>query len=153
MNHLIKQSLLAVLAIVFLAGVFATPALAQSSQTWLPDREFNPDQAVYLDPGLKNHPRYPVSVNGLEAKLQAEGKTHGLKYYFVLSEQGPESNPTSDKFAVWKLDQFAAMVASKLPADDYVLILLIRSNADPNKFSYAANGGNRLQQYGLTGSY
>ncbi|MGD9681099.1 MAG: hypothetical protein AB7W16_07945 [Candidatus Obscuribacterales bacterium] len=143
----------AVFALLLFTGIFASPALAQSAQTWLPVKEFDTNQAVYLDPGLKNHRSYPVSLNGLEDRLKAQGQTHGLKFYFVMTEQGSETNPTSSKFAVWKLDEFAAMVAGKLPADDYVLILLVRSSSDPNKFSFAANGGNRLQQYGLTGSY
>lgn len=159
MTTLMKRSLRSVLALpavfalLLFTGIFASPALAQSAQTWLPVKEFDANQAVYLDPGLKNHRSYPVSLNGLEDKLKAQGQTHGLKFYFVMTEQGNETNPTSSKFAVWKLDELAAMVAGKLPADDYVLILLVRSSSDPNKFSFAANGGNRLQQYGLTGSY
>lgn len=149
MNNPIK----ALLAFILMVVAFATAGGAQAADTWLPKSEFRSDRAVYLDPILSNHSQFPVSLNGLEAKLQALNSTHGLKYYFVMTQQGTEQNPTSDKFAVWKLDQFVAMVQSKLPADDYAVILLVRSSADPSKFSFAANGGNRLQQYGLTGSF
>lgn len=143
----------ALLAFIMLVVAFATTGGAQAADTWLPKSEFRSDRAVYLDPTLSNHSQFPVSLNGLETKLQSLNSTHGLKFYFVMTQQGTEQNPTSDKFAVWKLDQFVASVQSKLPADDYVVVLLVRSSADPNKFSFAANGGNRLQEYGLTGSF
>ena len=153
MTNLIKRSLNAVLAVMVLLLAFALPATAQAAETWLPTRDFSADRAVYLDPALANDPTYPVSLNGLEAKLQDHGKKHGLKFYFVMAQQGTETNPTSAKFAPWKLDQLAGMIQTKLPSDDYVIVLLIRSNTDPTKFSFAANGGNRAQQFGLTGSF
>lgn len=149
MNNTFK----ALIALFLMVVSFATTGGAQAADTWLPRSEFRSDRAVYLDPDLANHSNYPVSLSGLETKLQSLGSTHGLKFYFVMTEQGTESNPTSGKFAVWKLDSFVAMVQSRLPADDYVVVLLVRSSSDPSKFSFAANGGNRLQQFGLTGSF
>jgi uncharacterized membrane protein YgcG len=149
MNNPIKV----LLALIMMVVAFVTTGGAQAADTWLPKSEFRADRSIYLDPTLSNHSQFPVSLPGLEAKLQGLSSTHGLKFYFVMTQQGTETNPTSDKFAVWKLDQFVAMVQSKLPADDYAVVLLVRSNADPSKFSFAANGGNRLQQYGLTGSF
>ena len=153
----IRQSLNAVLAVFVLLLAMALPAAAQAATTWLPSAQsFDPNKAVYLDPALANHPTYPVSLNGLEAKLRDESRAHGLKFYFVMTELGDDASqkPSNYRnFAVWKLDLFAQMVASKIPQDKYVLVLLVRKNDDPNKFSYAVNGGSQLQEVGLTGSF
>lgn len=139
---------------LLLVAVLAFPALAQAADTWLPVNEFNANKESYLDPRLKNHPNFPVVLAGdLDSKLEAQEKAHGLKFYVVVTEQGTETNPTSQKFAVWKLDEFVARIQPKLAQDDYVIILVVRSNSDPSKVSYAAQGGNKLQQYGMDGSY
>lgn len=149
-----KRALSLFLFPLLLVAVLACPALAQAADTWLPVNEFNANKESYLDPRLKNHPNFPVALSGdLDSKLEAQAKKHGLKFYVVVTEQGTETNPTSNKFAVWKLDEFVNRILPKLPADDYVVILVVRSNADPNKVSYAAQGGNKLQKYGMDGSY
>lgn len=149
-----KQTMLALPLVLLFFG--ATASTAQAAETWVPTpASFDANQHVYLDPALKNHPRFPVSLSGLEQKLIDAGKAHNLKYYFVMTEQGTEPNgsTTGQKFGAWKLDTFVASVQSKLPADDYVIVMVVRSASDPSKLSMAGQGGNRLQKYGLNANW
>lgn len=148
----LKQTMLAVPLVMLLFGM--TASTASAADTWVPTN-FDANQHVYLDPGLKNHRQFPVSLSGLEQKLVDAGKAHNLKFYFVMTEQGTEPNgsTTGQKFGAWKLDQFVAAIQSKLPPDDYVIVMVVRSPSDPNKLSMAGQGGNRLQKYGLNGNW
>lgn len=139
------------LVMVFL-GLFTSTASA--ADTWLP-KNFDSSTHVYLDPGLANHSRYPVSLNGLEQKLKAASSNHNLQFYFVMVEMGTEPNTsrTGQKFGAWKLDQFVAAIQSKLPADDYVIVMVVRDPNNPNRLSMAGQGGNRLQKYGLNATW
>lgn len=147
-----KQTMLAVPLVMLFFGM--TASIASAAETWVPTN-FDPNQHAYLDPGLKNHSRFPVSIAGLEQKLIDAGKAHNLKFYFVMTEQGTEPNgsTTGQKFGAWKLDTFVAAIQSKLPPDDYVIVMVVRSPSDPNKLSMAGQGGNRLQKYGLNANW
>jgi uncharacterized membrane protein YgcG len=136
-----------ILAAMLMLGILSSSASA--ADTWLPGN-FSSNQHVYLDPALSSS-RFPVALPGLEQKLKDAGTAQNLSFYFICTQQGDEANGSisGQKFGAWKLDQFAAQVQNKLPADDYVLILLVRSGDDPSKVSLAAQGGNRLQSYNM----
>ncbi|MBX9686754.1 MAG: hypothetical protein K2X27_08630, partial [Candidatus Obscuribacterales bacterium] len=143
----LKQCLLLPLLVLCLS-LFSQSAKA--AETWLPNN-FDAGTHVYLDPALANHRQFPVSLAGVEQKLKDAGKAQGFQFYLVMVQQGTEPNGSTrgQKFGAWKLDQFASSVASKLNHDDYVIVLVVRSADDPLKFSLAAQGGNRIQKYGM----
>ncbi len=137
-----KQMLLSVLAL--LTALFVSPLTALADQTWIPT--FDPGRTVHVDPNLDS------DLAGLEQKLEALAREHGLAVYFVYTLQGSEQAPPGMKFAPWKLDQLVDSWSkhSRFPHENYLVILVVRANFDPTKHSVAANGGNKLQAYGLT---
>ena len=62
---------------------------------------------IHIDPKLANHRDYPVSFPGLESKLEAAGQKHGLKVYFIATEQGSDiaRHPTPAIAALEELQQ------------------------------------------------
>lgn len=138
---------------LFLFGLLGlwTPALA-ADPTWLPS--FNKNRHVYVDPHIMNS-RYPINVSGLDSEIQTLQKKHHLQVYTIVTLQGddPEYRRSSGmKYAPWKLNQLARMWqgSSDYPMNDYLLVFVVRKSDDADKFSVAANGGVRLQGFGLT---
>lgn len=140
------------LVVALLCFASASPALAQSSKTWLP--EFNPDQHVYIDSRLENHSVKPLSLPALPQEIERAQKLHNLKIYVVATEQGSDAGE-GPKVAAEKLDQLVLKWrnAPNFPTDDYLIILWVRYKNDPARGSVAANGGNRLRAYGMTADH
>lgn len=134
------------LAATIALSVASSPALAAA--TWLP--EFNPSQSVYVDPSLKADSVAPVDLSALPPKLAAEAAKNNLKVFVVMAKKGDESlGDCKQKFAVCKLEQLMGKWNARLPQDDYVLLLVVRSDTDWTKVSYAANLGNRPRGFGV----
>ncbi len=148
---LLRGVVTAALLFVFMA-IVAQPALAQSSQTWLPD--FSPDRHVYVDPLLSNHRQAPVSLTGLESKLIQQGQENGLQIYVVATEGGSDmlnaSVPGRDA-----LDKLILKWQSRpgFPSDNYLIIMWVRRADNPNKGSVAGQGGNQFSDWGMTAAY
>ncbi len=132
--------------------VLAQPALAQSSQTWLP--EFSPDRHVYVDPQLARNRQAPVDLSALEPKLIQEGQRNGLQIYVVATEGASDlanaSIPGRDA-----LDKLVLKWQSRpgFPSDNYMIIMWVRRADNPNKGSVAAQGGNLFSDWGMTAAY
>ncbi|MDZ4836363.1 MAG: hypothetical protein SGJ27_21525, partial [Candidatus Melainabacteria bacterium] len=145
-----RSVLVAALLIAFMA--VASPALAQSSQTWLPD--FSPSRHVYVDPQLSNNRQAPVNFTGLEARLLQEGQKHGLQVFVVATEGGSDllnaTIPSRDA-----LDKLILKWQARpgFPSDNYLIIMWVRRADNPNKGSVAANGGNLFSDWNMTASY
>src|SRR5262245_29316508 len=95
--------------LVLLAMLFASPAMAQNAQTWMPaPTAFDPAKHCYLDPQLANQ----VNLSGCEQKLKDEGQSYGYQFYFIVTVKGSEPNgsTTGQKFGAWKLDQYVGKV-------------------------------------------
>ncbi len=143
-THISRATLL--LALTGLLTV--APALAAfAAPTYQPDKT---DATVYFDPLLKADTAAPINLDSLAPALAKEAKRHGLKFYVVIAKQGDESPASCKKgFAVCRLEDLMLKWSSKLEQDNYVLLLVVRSNTDPKKFSYAINLGNRARILGL----
>ncbi|MBI5172786.1 MAG: hypothetical protein HY986_07850 [Candidatus Melainabacteria bacterium] len=134
------------LAATIALSVASAPALAAT--TWMP--EFNPNQSVYVDPSLKADSVAPVDLSALPPKLAAEAAKNNLKVFVVMAKKGDESlGDCKQKFAVCKLEELMGKWNARLPQDDYVLLLVVRSDTDWTKVSYAANLGNRPRGFGV----
>ncbi len=145
-NGFAKSAALSLLALSIAMSVSISPAMAAT--TWLP--EFSPEKSVYVDPALKADAVAPVDLSALPPKLAAEAAKNNLKVFVVMAKKGDESVGTcKDKFAVCKLEELMGKWNSRLPQDDYVLLLVVRSDTDWTKVSYAANLGNRPRGFGV----
>lgn len=145
-----RSAITAALLLAFM--VIAQPALAQSSQTWLPD--FSLDRHVYVDPQLAHNRQAPVDLSRLEPKLIQEGQRNGLQIYVVATEGGSDlanaSIPGRDA-----LDKLVLKWQSRpgFPTDNYMIIMWVRRADNPNKGSVAAQGGNLFSDWGMTAAY
>jgi hypothetical protein len=135
--------------VLVLSLFFTSAASAQQGQAWMPS--FDPAQHCYLDPQLNDS----VDLSGCEQKLKDLGKSHGYQFYFIMTVQAGEKNgsKTGQKFAAWKLDQYVLTLGKKLPADKYVIILLVRPTVSSSQKSLAAQGGDDLQKLKLDDKY
>lgn len=140
-----------ILSVLVLLGN-VSHAFAQSSTTWLPD--FQPGQQIHIDPKLANHRDYPVSFPGLESKLETAGKKHGLKVYFIATEQGSDI-AWHHTPAIAALEDLQNRWASNpnLEKENYLIVLWVRRVDNPNKGSVAGVGGNALKALGLKEDY
>ena len=153
MLKLIQRLMLLPLVLVFGLAVLATPAMA-AQDGWLPNN-FDKSQHVYIDPSLANGPVYPVTLDGLNQDLAKLGASQGAQFYFVMTKKGQDVPPGGRNYADYKLDELVARWQGKpgFPASDYIVILLVRSDRNPNAFSYSANGGSQMQIYGFTAQW
>lgn len=140
-----------------LALVLTTGQQAAAADTYLPG--FQAGKVVQVDPRLANHPKAPVNVSGLEDEVKALGSVHGLAVYVVIAEKGTEAVPMKNgkpalPFAAAKLRELEASWAGApgFPHDNYLLIMIVRSDKDPTKYNVAASAGTKLQAVGLTGA-
>src|SRR5262249_29723594 len=125
---------------------------------WLPSQEFKPDTRVYLDKKLSQHPTYPVQLNGLSGELDKLSKEQGVQFYFVFAEKVDATVPPQYKnmYAEWQLDELINRVQGNpaFQAKNTVVLLLVRSNKNPNAFAWAGNAGSELRaQHGMTPQY
>jgi ferredoxin len=136
--------------LVVLSMLISTPAIAQSTQTWMPEN-FDPAVHSYLDPKLSDS----VDLSNCDQELKDAGKVHGYEFYFIMTELDAEPNGSTNgqNFAAWKLDQYVLKVAKNLPAKNYVIVLVVRSRKNPNAHSLAAQGGDQLQKDGFNASW
>ena len=148
----ILNRILLPLVVALIALASATSAMAQGSQTWMP--EFQPDKHVYIDSRLEEHRTNPVSLPNLPAEIERAQKVHGLKVYVVATEQGSEAF-ASTALAAQKLDELILKWRNdpNFPTDDYLVVMWVRFSADPTRGSVAANGGNRLRGYGMSADH
>ena len=139
---------LATIALGICLLLAAAPAIAQ--ETWLPP--FDPNQTVYVDPSLANHPTHPVNLAGLAPKLEEASKPKNLATYVVASQQGSENLAANANWAVVKLDDLIARWRShpQFPAENYVVILWVRRTDDVNRGWVAANVGTALKAQKIT---
>ncbi len=122
------------------------PAMAAS--TWMPN--FDANQTVYVDPLLRADTVAPVDLSALPPKLAAEAAKNNLKVYLVMARKGDETTGNcKQKFAVCKMEELMGKWNAQLPQDDYVLLLVVRSDVDWTKVSYAVNLGNRPRGFGV----
>lgn len=149
MLKLVRTCVLPVFVLVL--TLVASPVMAQNAPTWMPaPDQFDKARHCYLAPELSGR----VDLADCEQRLKDAGQVHGYQFYFIVTVRGNEPKPnTKQKFAAWKLDRYAPDVASKMPADKYVLILLVRDQQNPNSRSLAAQGGDELQKLGLKDDY
>ncbi|CAN5216544.1 hypothetical protein BH10CYA1_BH10CYA1_64980 [soil metagenome] len=120
---------------------------AWAAETWMP--KFDINQSVYVDPSLSVDAIAPVDLRALPPKLASEAARNHLKVFVVMAKKGDETVNCSQKFAVCKLEQLMGRWNAQLPQDDYVLLLIVRSDTDWRKVSYAANLGNRPRGFGV----
>ncbi len=149
------RSLLTASAVLLLSSGFSFliavgPAIAQS--TWRP--AFDPDQSVYVDPNLAEHPNAPVQFRQLEERIQQAEAEHDLEIYVIAAEQGQESFSDNTNWASRNLDELIVQWQSHpdFPADRYLTIFWVRRSDDISRGWVAANGGSQLRAWGLTGS-
>lgn len=144
---LLRMVLLPLLAVV----AIMTGSTAYAADTWLPSR-FNPNQHVYIEPGLTNASNAPVNLTGLEQELVDAGKKHGLQIYFVMAERGTENIP-NDQYGTRMVDKVLATWSSQngWPADDYLILTVFRLPDDWTKTARGYNPGSRLTNFGVSG--
>jgi uncharacterized membrane protein YgcG len=152
MQRFIPRVLLLPVMMVLALLCFAAPASAADG--WLPS-QFDAQDRVYLDPALKNHPQYPVRLDGLEEKLDRLSAEQGIEFYFVYTLKSPTAvipPQYGQEYAAWQLDDLVNRWSSKsgFPAKRAIVIMVVRSDRNANAFSIAANGGSDMQAYGFT---
>lgn len=147
-NYGLRVFLVAMLAI--LGTMFIGVTSASAADTWTP--KFNANSHVQVDPNANAISRDVIAQT--DRQLQELGAKHHLQYYLVYTIHGDDQAPAGQDYAAWKLNRIVAdWQAQGLPLDDYVVILIVRAKTNPNGFSAAATGGNRMQQWGLDGAY
>src|SRR5262249_51085885 len=116
---------------------------------------FNRDTHVYVESKLVNDAAAPVNIDTkqLEKDLKQLGKEQGLDFYFYFVEKGSQPVGQGENYAVVKARDFINKYQGQLPLDTYVVIYLVRSDKNKSAFSYAANGGNIAQKYGMDGNW
>ncbi len=145
MHLRLMKTILAPLVLLALTLGIASPSFA--ADTWRP--QFNASQHVYLDPAIKNSSN-PVNLDGLEAQLQAEGRKHGVEFFFVMTLKGDETTPGST-FAVTRLREVMGNWTgqSGFPADRAVILYVVRLNSDWTKSAVADNVASELAKQGV----
>lgn len=119
--------------------------------TWSPS--FNPQQQVYIDPKLAQHPTSPVSLEGLSTALNKAATQHDLDIYVVAAEKNHAATEDQEtNWAVVGLDQLASNWQGdrNFPRSRYLIVYWLRRVNDPSKGWVAANAGSELRQQGLT---
>jgi hypothetical protein len=150
----ISRFFLAPVVMLFAMLAFAVPASAADG--WLP-AHFDAHQHVYVDPALANDSQYPVNVDGLEAQLDNLSQQEGIELIFVLSKKGTGTIPPqyNGKYATWQLDDLINRWSSQpgfKPARAEV-IMLVRSDRNPNAFAWAVNPGTDVRANGVTSDF
>lgn len=124
-----------------------TPAIAAS--TWMP--EFDPDQSVYIDPALSDHPIAPFQFSPkLETQLAQESK-EGLRYFVVAAQQGNEPIPSGKPLGVAKVDELLSIWNNRpgFPRENYVVIFWVRQRVSVHKGSVGVNAGKVGREAGV----
>jgi len=135
------------LIVVMALALFALVPSVASAQSYRP--EFRSGTQIYVDPAVVNHPTFPVSLSGLESKLNDAGAAHGITYIVVVAQQTTESG--GGNLAADKLDELLLRWngASGFPSDKYVVALWLRNKSNPSEGWVAVNAGSDLKTYGL----
>jgi hypothetical protein len=145
MHQRVMKLLLAPLVLLALTLGFVTPSFA--AQTWRP--QFTAGKHVYLDPALQGG-NNPVNLDGLEAKLQAEGAKDGVEYFYVMTLKGDETTPLRD-FAITREREVMGNWLGQpgFPTEKAVFIYVVRLNTDWTKSAVADNVANDLAPKGV----
>lgn len=133
---------------------FAAPAMAADG--WLPGH-FDSHQRVYVDPALANDNQYPVNVDGLDGQLDKLSHQEGIELVFVLAKKGSGTVPAqyNNAYARWQLDELINKWSSQSgfnPARAEI-ILLVRSDKNPNAFAWAVNPGTEVRHNGVDANF
>jgi hypothetical protein len=133
---------------------FAAPASAADG--WLPGH-FDAHQRVYVDPALSGHPQYPVNLDGVQAQLDQASRAEGFEYYLVVTQKGTGTIPSqyNGMYAPWQLDELINRWSSQsgFPASKAIVIMLVRSDKNPNAFAWAINPGTVVRESGVDRSF
>lgn len=142
--------------LLLVASFFLLTNKGTAADGWLPNT-FDAQQRVYLDPALSGDPVRPVRLDGLEDKLDKLSAEQGVQYYFVMALKGDGVIPAQygKEYASWQGDELISRWSGKpgFPASKAVLIILVRSDKNPQAFSFGGNGGSELQRWGFTKNY
>jgi hypothetical protein len=139
-----------VMVLVLMIGF--TSASFAAGPTWLPKgSQFNVNQHVYLDNKLTSGD-HSVDLSGLDDALKAEGAKQGVEFYFIMTEKGDEPAIQGHPFGVDRLnDLIGTWVGQRnFPSDKFVVLLLVRSDLDWSKSSYAINTSPSLAARGVS---
>lgn len=136
------------ITILVVSGIHQPPS-AIAATDWLPP--FNPDQHVYVDPDLAQHPTAPVTFEGFDPQLAPWVTDQNLQVY-VVADQGEAGLDPSTNWATERVsnvvEQWEAL--PEFPREDYLLIYWVRRADDLNRGWVAANAGDRPYRFGIT---
>ncbi|MGH7486279.1 MAG: hypothetical protein ACREMY_11875 [bacterium] len=117
---------------------------------------FNPSQHVYKSRPIGNTPGYDVNINGLDSRIMnaasglrsSQGRTPQVYELFVMEPAtGIQAPVPGGAVAATILGTWKTKAAATFPADDFILLVMTRSNSNPNNWYVGLRVGTAFAPY------